>query len=216
MPTPKQFATIRDLARRLQDIEGQIARAAESGFSSSSTGNLGTASEALEGELATTKALLAEAAESAGVPLAEATTEIGLTTATATAGSGVLGTIGGWFGLTGTAATVGGMVAVGAVLIGGTIGIATLAGSHSGAAPVVAGPRGAPTAAQIAAPAPEPVDTTSTALINCRQYCMDHTGDNPASYLPCANHIPDSMNATEATCDAAFHTATVNHQNVQP
>ena len=213
MPTPAQYAAIRELARRLRDIEGQIARAAGSGFSSTSTGNLGAASEALQGELEATKLLLGEAAESAGVPLAEATVNAGLPAAAA-AGSGFLGTIGGWFGLTGTAATVGGAVVVGAVLIGGAIGVAKLVGSHSGAASVVAGVRGAPTPGQLAAPPAQPVDTTSTALINCRQYCMEHTGDNPASYLPCANHIPESMNGTEVTCNAAFVTATVNHQDV--
>lgn len=77
-------------------------------------------------------------------------TRFGITAAGTVAGggaatgvtTGILGTIGGWFGLTGTAATVAGAIAVTAVLGGIVYGAATFIGGRSGDQPVAPGTRG--------------------------------------------------------------------------
>ncbi len=83
--------------------------------------------------------------------------------------------------------------------------------TSNGVSEPLASPAAAPQQPVQQQPAPQ-----QPANVNCLQYCYANTPNNPALYLPCANHIQSSMMGTTAQCQAAFHTATVLHQNVSP
>jgi hypothetical protein len=201
MPTPAQYALIRQLARNVHVLKGQLARSTAASLGSSGSANLASATAALPGQIAVAEAELAAAAEAAGVPLAEATMAAGQTAAGGAATGGIFSTIGSWFGLSGMAATVAGALAVTAVLGVAAYGISRYAGKHAADAPVAAGPRGVPGGDRTAPDQPR-TDTASNAPINCRQYCMDHAGNAPADYMPCTN-ISTGMTGNEEACSAA-------------